>query len=175
MLERSKEVLEPSPPTMSASLTSNGVNKVPPPQLEASTSTGQSVARGIPQDHTEKKRRRQGKGKTNSKTKSVPSIRAAARQQLQTVMVDNDNSLHLSNPSSPTTTMPTSSSSGALGGRQPKKLNQNTYTWHSLGDYPDMILLRGTTDSYTSERVCCQVSIVICKKKHRTHCSFFID
>ncbi|KAG1733550.1 hypothetical protein EDB19DRAFT_1639594 [Suillus lakei] len=41
------------------------------------------------------------------------------------------------------------------GGSRPKvkKLNINTYKFHALGDYPNTIRLRGTTDNYTTQPV----------------------
>ncbi|KAG1720617.1 hypothetical protein EDB19DRAFT_1646981 [Suillus lakei] len=41
------------------------------------------------------------------------------------------------------------------GGLRPKvkKLNINTYKFHTLGDYPNTIRLRGTTDNYTMQPV----------------------
>ncbi|KAG1718525.1 hypothetical protein EDB19DRAFT_1650247, partial [Suillus lakei] len=41
------------------------------------------------------------------------------------------------------------------GGSRPKvkKLNINTYKFHALGDYPNTIRLRGTTDNYTMQPV----------------------
>lgn len=34
-----------------------------------------------------------------------------------------------------------------------KKLNLQTYKYHALGDYPDTIRQRGTTDNYTTQTV----------------------
>ena len=39
------------------------------------------------------------------------------------------------------------------GGLKPKGFNLNTYKLHALGDYPQTISDRGTTDNYTSQRV----------------------
>ena len=39
------------------------------------------------------------------------------------------------------------------GGPKPKGFNLNTYKLHALGDYPQAICDRGTTDNYTSQRV----------------------
>lgn len=36
-----------------------------------------------------------------------------------------------------------------------KNLNLNTYKYHALGDYPDAIRERGTTDNYTTQPVSC--------------------
>lgn len=36
-----------------------------------------------------------------------------------------------------------------------KTLNVDTFKHHSLGDYPRMIRIYGTTDSYSTEPVCC--------------------
>jgi len=48
---------------------------------------------------------------------------------------------------------------GASGtGPKTKGFNLNTYKLHALGDYPQTIRERGTTDNYTSQRVggrCC--------------------
>lgn len=43
----------------------------------------------------------------------------------------------------------------AKGGTRPKvkKLNINTYKFHALGDYPNTIRIRGTTDNYTTQPV----------------------
>ena len=38
-------------------------------------------------------------------------------------------------------------------GTKPKTFNLNTYKLHALGDYPQTICDRGTTDNYTSQRV----------------------
>jgi hypothetical protein len=39
------------------------------------------------------------------------------------------------------------------GGSNGKSFNLSTYKLHSLGDYPQTIRERGTTDNYTSQRV----------------------
>ena len=39
------------------------------------------------------------------------------------------------------------------GGPKRKGFNLNTYKLHALGDYPQTICDRGTTDNYTSQRV----------------------
>ena len=39
------------------------------------------------------------------------------------------------------------------GGPKQKIFNLNTYKMHALGDYPQTIRERGTTDNYTSQRV----------------------
>lgn len=41
------------------------------------------------------------------------------------------------------------------GGRRRKKLNINTYKFHSYGDYAQSIRQHGTTDSYSTEPVHC--------------------
>ena len=46
---------------------------------------------------------------------------------------------------------PTQAASG--GGPKSKSFNLNTYKLHALGDYPQTIRERGTTDNYTSGRV----------------------
>ena len=38
-------------------------------------------------------------------------------------------------------------------GPKVKKLNLQTYKFHALGDYPDMIRLYRTTDSYSTQLV----------------------
>jgi hypothetical protein len=47
--------------------------------------------------------------------------------------------------------IPGSTMSG--GGVKAKGFNLSTYKLHALGDYPQMIRERGTTDNYTSQRV----------------------
>ena len=47
----------------------------------------------------------------------------------------------------------TGGSAAAGGGSKPKGFNLNTYKLHALGDYPQTIRERGTTDNYTSQRV----------------------
>jgi phage tail protein X len=39
------------------------------------------------------------------------------------------------------------------GGSKPKGFNLSTYKLHALGDYPQTIRERGTTDNYTTQRV----------------------
>ena len=46
-----------------------------------------------------------------------------------------------------------SGSTTSGGGPKPKGFNLNTYKLHALGDYPQAIYDRGTTDNYTSQRV----------------------
>ena len=41
----------------------------------------------------------------------------------------------------------------STGGARPKAFNLNTYKLHALGDYPQAIRERGTTDNYTSQWV----------------------
>jgi hypothetical protein len=43
--------------------------------------------------------------------------------------------------------------SAAVGGSKPKGFSLSTYKLHALGDYPQTIRERGTTDNYTSQRV----------------------
>jgi hypothetical protein len=38
--------------------------------------------------------------------------------------------------------------------RKPKRLNLKTYKYHTLGDYASTIRRYGTTDSYSTQRVC---------------------
>ena len=40
------------------------------------------------------------------------------------------------------------------GGARSRKLNLNTYKFHTLGDYVATIRLFGTTDSYSTQLVC---------------------
>ena len=46
----------------------------------------------------------------------------------------------------------------STGGAKPKAFNLNTYKFHALGDYPQAIDERGTTDNYTSQWV--RISII---------------
>jgi len=46
-----------------------------------------------------------------------------------------------------------SSGGASTGGARPKAFNLNTYKLHALGDYPQAIRERGTTDNYTSQWV----------------------
>jgi hypothetical protein len=49
---------------------------------------------------------------------------------------------------------------GTAGGAQSKGFNLNTYKFHALGDYPQTIRERGTTDNYTSQWVWqCTISL----------------
>ena len=50
----------------------------------------------------------------------------------------------------PTTT---SEASGTSSGKMRRKLNLNTYKYHSLGDYATTIRRFGTTDSYSTQLV----------------------
>jgi hypothetical protein len=50
------------------------------------------------------------------------------------------------------TNNPGTNTSGS-GGAKTKSFNLNTYKIHALGDYPQTIRERGTTDNYTSQRV----------------------
>ena len=45
------------------------------------------------------------------------------------------------------------SGGGSTSGAKPKTFNLNTYKLHALGDYPQAIRERGTTDNYTSQWV----------------------
>lgn len=46
-------------------------------------------------------------------------------------------------------------SPNASGSPLPKSFNNNTYKYHSLGDYPEIVRRYGTTDSYSTEPVSC--------------------
>lgn len=48
-----------------------------------------------------------------------------------------------------------SANGGATSGARPKAFNLLTYKLHALGDYVGSIRLFGTTDSYTTQIVCC--------------------
>jgi hypothetical protein len=47
----------------------------------------------------------------------------------------------------------TPGSAGTSGGSKVKGFNLSTYKLHALGDYPQTIRERGTTDNYTTQRV----------------------
>lgn len=49
--------------------------------------------------------------------------------------------------------------------RRPKQLNLNTYKFHSLGDYPEMIRRFGTIDSYSTQAVSFQVFLAPCQMR----------
>ena len=47
----------------------------------------------------------------------------------------------------------TSKADTAISTRRPRTLNLSTYKFHSIADYPDTVLLFGTTDNYTTQAV----------------------
>ena len=51
---------------------------------------------------------------------------------------------------------------GTTAGRRRKKLNINTYKFHSYGDYANTIQIYGTTDSYSTEPVTLHVITTFC-------------
>lgn len=59
-----------------------------------------------------------------------------------------------SRPSNGAQLAPTQDSHQGTKGRRPKKLNINTYKFHSYGDYGCTIRDYGTTDSFSTEPVC---------------------
>ena len=52
-----------------------------------------------------------------------------------------------------------SSGGASTGGARPKVFNLNTYKLHALGDYPQAIRERGTTDNYTSQWVSSTIAL----------------
>jgi hypothetical protein len=54
---------------------------------------------------------------------------------------------------------PSAMHSESLYTQKPKVLNLNTYKFHSLGDYPDIIKQYGTMDSYSTQLVSDKFSV----------------
>jgi hypothetical protein len=59
------------------------------------------------------------------------------------------------------------SQGGSGGGQKTKEFSLKTYKLHALGDYPQTIRECGTTDNYTSSRVCgCNWRLTASNSRH---------